>query len=71
MDKAVDNRDDAGGIREHLTPLGKWAIGGHDGGLELITAVDNVKQQIGMAIAVRQIPHLVDNLEDRASCRAA
>ena len=52
MHQTVDNGHDAGGIREHIAPFGKWAVGGHEGWLEFVTAVDDVEQQIGMAIGV-------------------
>jgi len=42
----VDNGDNAGRVREHLAPFGKRAVGGHEGRLELVPAVDDVEQQI-------------------------
>ena len=51
MDQAVDNGDNASGVRKHLAPFGKRAIGSHDNRLELVTTADDVEQQIGVAIA--------------------
>jgi len=59
MHQAVDDGHDAGRVREHLAPFGKRAIGGHDSGLELITAVDDVEQQIGVAVGLRIIVGVV------------
>ena len=61
MYQPVDNGDDAGCVREHLAPFGKRAVGGHDGRLELVTAVDDVEQQVGVAIAVGEIAHFIDD----------
>ncbi len=60
MDQSVDNGDDAGCVREHLAPFGKRAIGGHDGRLEFVTAVDDIEQQVGVAITVREVTHFVN-----------
>ena len=61
MHQSVDNGDNAGGVREHLAPFGKWTVGGYDGWLEFVTAVDDIEQQIGVAIGVGKIPNFVNN----------
>ena len=60
MDQSVDNGYDAGGIREHLAPFGKRAVGGHDGRLEFVTAINDVEQQIGMTVGVGKVANLID-----------
>ena len=60
MHQPVDNGDDTGRIREHLAPFGERTVGGHDGRLELVTAVDDVEQQVGVAIAVGEVTHFID-----------
>jgi hypothetical protein len=60
MHQSVDNGDDAGRVREHLAPFGERAVGGHEGRLEFVTAVDDVEQQIGVAIAVGEVTDFVD-----------
>ena len=61
MHQSVDNGDDAGRVREHLAPFGKRTVGGHDGRLELVTAIDDIEQQIGVAIAVGEVTDFIDD----------
>ena len=58
--QSIDNGDNAGRIREHLAPFGKRTVGGHDGRLELVTAADDIEQQVGVAIAVGEVPYFID-----------
>ena len=60
MHQSVNNGDDAGRVREHLAPFGERAVGGHQGRFEFVTAVDDVEQQIGMAIAVGEVTDFID-----------
>ena len=55
----IDNRDNAGGIGEHLSPVTEGFVGCYDGGLEFVAPIDDVKQQISMAIGVTQISDLI------------
>ena len=50
MDEAIDEGGDAGCRGEDLAPFGEWAIGRYQGALLLITARDELEQQIGMAV---------------------
>ena len=58
--QSVDNGDNAGRIREHLAPFGERPVGGHEGRFELVTAVDDVEQQIGVAIAVGEVTDFIE-----------
>lgn len=62
MHQSVDNGDDTGRVREHLAPFRKRAVGGHDVRLEFIAAVDDVKQEIGVAISVGEVPDFVQRI---------
>ena len=61
MHQPVDNGDDASRVRKHFAPFGKWAVGGDNRRLEFITAVDDVEQQIGMAVSVGEVPDFIDD----------
>ncbi len=67
MHQSVDDGDDADRIRKHLTPFGKRTVGGDDGRLEFITAIDDVEQQIGVAASVREISDLINDQQVRMS----
>jgi hypothetical protein len=43
-----------------LLPGGPFFCLCHDGRLELVTAVDDIEQQVGVAIAVGEVPHFID-----------
>lgn len=61
MHQAVDERDHAGGIGEHLGPLGEGLVGGDEGALFFMAAADELEQQIGVTIRVGEVADLVDN----------
>jgi hypothetical protein len=46
MDQAVDERDHAGGVGEHLGPFGKGLVGGDEGALFLVATADELEEQI-------------------------
>ena len=48
----VNDGHDAGRVGEHLAPFSEWSVGGDDSGLELVTTVDDVEQQICVPIGV-------------------
>jgi hypothetical protein len=54
VDQAVDQRDDAGGIWKDFAPFGEGPVGADDRAVVLVTATDEFKQQIGMAIFSRR-----------------
>ena len=60
VDEAVDQGDDTGGIGEDLAPFGEGAVGRDEGGLGLVAARDDLKEQIGVTVGVGQIADLVD-----------
>ena len=60
MHQSVDNGDDAGRVREHFAPFGERAVGGYEGRFELVTAADDVEQQVGVAIAVGEVTDFID-----------
>ena len=50
VDQAIDQGDDAGGVWKDLAPFGEGPVGGDDRAVVLVTAADELEQQIGMAI---------------------
>jgi hypothetical protein len=59
--KPVDEGDGARGVREDLGPLGERLVGGQDDGARAIVAPgDDFEEQVGVAIVVREVTHLVD-----------
>lgn len=60
VQEAIDEGDDAGGVGEDLVPLGEGAVGGDDGAPELVAAVGEFEQQIGVAVGVGEVAELVD-----------
>ena len=56
--QAIDQRDDAGGVGEHLAPLGEWPVGGDDGAVFLITPRDQLEHQVGVAVGRRFRAHV-------------
>nr|WP_263398596.1 hypothetical protein [Pseudomonas alloputida] len=52
VDQAVDQRDDAGRVGEHLAPFGERPVDGDDGGLVFVATADDLEQQVGVAVAV-------------------
>src|SRR5271163_168628 len=70
VDEAVDQRDDAGGVWEHLAPLREWAVGGDQRALVLIATRNQFEHQIGVAVRVGQIAHFVDHQQLRPGVMA-
>ena len=63
VDEAVDQRDDAGSVGEDLAPLGERAVGCDDGAVALVTAADELEQEIGVAVGIGEISDLIDGEE--------
>src|SRR4051812_26413836 len=54
VDEAVDERDDAGGVREDLGPLRECLVRAEDDGLVGVVAPrDDLEEEIGVAVVVR------------------
>ena len=61
MNEAVDERDHAGGVWEQLAPRGEGAIcGDEDGSPALVAPVDDLRQHVGVSVAVSDVAQLVD-----------
>lgn len=61
MGEAVDEGDDAGGIGEHGRPVLEGEIGRDDDRSPLfVTRIDDLVEQIGGMVVVREIAKLVD-----------
>src|SRR5271163_5198183 len=67
MDEATDQGGDAGRGGEDLAPCGERTNAGYQGALVLVTARDELEQQIGMAVRVGD---LVDDQECRVDAVA-
>jgi len=65
MDEAINQGGDAGRGGEDLAPFSERTIGRHQGALVLISARDELEQQIGMAVRVGEVSDLVDDQECR------
>src|SRR5208283_4244014 len=66
VNEAVNQRDDAGGVGEHLAPFGEWPVGGDQRALALITPRDQFEHEVGMAVGIGEIPDFVDHQQLRA-----
>ena len=61
MDQAIDQRDDAGSMREHPAPLGEGLVGTEeDGLLRVVAKRDHLEQQVGLATVVGEKTDLID-----------
>src|SRR5580658_6686418 len=56
----VDERRGARSVREDRVPLGKRQVRGEYDGPLLVPAIDDLKEQVGSVIVVREVAHLVD-----------
>jgi hypothetical protein len=56
VDEAVDQRDDASAVWEHLAPFGERPISGDPRALALITPRDEFGHEVGMAVGTGEIP---------------
>src|SRR5580658_4786088 len=65
MHQPVDQRDDAGGVREDLAPFAERLVGREDQRTLLISAGDDLKQQVRIARIVGQVPDLIDREDFR------
>ena len=65
VDKTIDQGGDAGRGGKDVAPFGERTIGRHQGAFVLVTARDELIQQIGMAVRVGEISDLVDDQECR------
>ena len=60
MDEPIDERNHAPGVGKHLRPRGERLVRGHERALDLITPVQQLEEQIGMAVGVGQVADFVD-----------
>jgi len=61
VDEAVDERDGAGGVWKDFGPLAEGLVGAeHDGLLGVVAARDDFEEEVGVAVAVREVADLVD-----------
>ena len=60
MHESIDERDHAPGVRKHLGPRGEGFVGSHQGALLFVASIQELEEQIGMAIRVGQIANFVD-----------
>ena len=60
MDEAVDEGDDAGGGGEHVGPLREGFVRGDEHRQIEIPAGDDLEEEVGVAVVVVEVPHLVD-----------
>src|SRR5690242_18523943 len=58
--ESIDERDNAGGIGEHLIPFAEGFVCREHRGSLLISSRNHLKEQIGVARVIRQIADLVD-----------
>ena len=58
--ESVDESDDPRGVGEHVVLLGEGLVGGDEDGFVGAPSVDDLEQQIGVAVAVGQISHLIE-----------
>jgi hypothetical protein len=61
MNETVDQGDDAGGVREDIGPFREGLVGGHECRAVLISAADQLEQQIGVAVGIGEITDLIDH----------
>ena len=66
MHEAVDEGDDARGVGEHLVPFSEGLVGGEHDRAALIATRDDLEEQVGIAVVVGQVSHLIDTQEVRA-----
>jgi hypothetical protein len=60
VDEAVDEGDDAGGVREDLAPRRERLVGAEqDGALGVVTAGDDLEEEVRVAAVVREVADLV------------
>ena len=60
MDEAVDKSDDAGGGGEHLGPFREGFIGRDEDGRSEVPARDDLEEEVGVAVVVVEVAHLID-----------
>ena len=60
MGESVEERHDGGRTLDDLVPLRKRLVGGDDRGDALVSAGDDLEEQVSGARVVAEIPHLVD-----------
>ena len=61
MHQSIHDGDHTGRVGEHLVPLTKGSVGGHNRWLEFIALIDDVEQQIRMATAVGELTDFIDH----------
>ena len=66
MDESVHKSDNAGGGGEDLAPLAKGFVGGQEDGLVAVAAGDDLEEQIGVAVVVREVSEFVDGQKLRS-----
>jgi len=61
VDETIDEGDDARGVREDLAPGGKGLVGAEEKGLlGVVSAGDDLEEEVGVAAVVREVADLVD-----------
>ena len=60
MDEAVDEGDDTGGGGEHVGPFREGFVGGDEHGGGEVPAGDDLEEEVGIAVVVVEVPHLID-----------
>ena len=58
--------DDAGGGGEHVGPFGEGFIGRDEDGHGEVPAGDDLEEEVGIAVVVVEVPHLIDGQKLRA-----
>ena len=70
MNEAIDERDDAGGVREHLAPLREGLVGAEqDWLLSVVAPRDDLEEQVGVAAVVGKVADLIDTQQLRRRAR--
>lgn len=61
MQQTIKHRDDPTGAGKHLAPFGESFIGRNQGAPFFMPAVDQLEEQISMAVRIREIADLVNS----------
>ena len=60
VDEAVDEGDHTSGVGEDVVPFPERFVGGEDNGAVLISARDDLEEEVGIAVVIGEIAELVD-----------
>ena len=61
MHQSVNQGDHTGGIGKDFILFCEGAVGGHHGRVLFISPIDDLKQQIGMAVAVGEVTDFIND----------